>query len=50
MQQLHGERPMRSHVMAMFEASPLSFRRPRAATLEYLAIRLACLAERQAVR
>jgi hypothetical protein len=46
MQRLRIERPTQNHVMAVFEASALSFELPRAATLEDLADRLAFLGER----
>jgi hypothetical protein len=48
MQRLRIERPTQNHVMAVFEASALSFELPRAATLEDLAGRLAFLGERHA--
>jgi mannose/cellobiose epimerase-like protein (N-acyl-D-glucosamine 2-epimerase family) len=46
MQRLRVERPTQNHVMAVFEASALSFELPQAATLEDLADRLAHLSER----
>jgi hypothetical protein len=46
MQHFSIERPTQNHVMAVFEASALSFELPQAATFEDLADRLAHLSER----
>jgi hypothetical protein len=46
MQRFRADRPTHNQVMAVFEASALSFELPPAATLEELAARLAHLTER----